>query len=456
MIVLRNVRAMFIQTNERFQSVLKSSPNTMLMNAPATNVDRLPYYEHDNHMMLDDADDYLTEALSNVFGWDLFPVTTEAIAGATTDNTVASSALQVTISPCVEIDKNFCNIELITDDLQSSVPAILLNESIDHGQGILSDITEIIAQENAQQISAIDSTMCLSADSWFGPDLIDSSDDTFSSLLSNGHSTPVSLGSQSPSSIDSQYSSLMSELSPSPSSLSASSVDTMPNTYDYLSQPLQSPTLSTHQPHNANQWLATKRPKFVCPKCESTFTHIEALERHLPLHDQKQTQCPQCPKAFSHASNLRRHLVRHNQKSRFTCDFCEQAFVNSTALIEHLKIHSDTLEVSNKVITTYVLECEVCPYKTLSYAGFINHMRNNHPEADTKKVFKCRICGEGFCTKQGMFRHIDNIHENNRLNLRNQKKNFLCNLCGKSFFSNVQLIVHERTVRIIFILFVIF
>lgn len=419
---------MYIETDKRFQSMFKSSPDA-IMNRSITNDPKLSYYDEDHNLSLGDPDDILTEALSNVFGWDMFPAAPEAVVDAVTQQ----NGQPITV---VDIDKNFYNMDIMADNMETPQMNVL-NQTLGHGQSILSDITKIIAEENSHRISEIGLTMPLNADSWIPHDILDASDDTLNSFISSDRLSSISSsGPQSPTtSTDSQF------------SLSAITEQTIESfiSAENLLEASHSPTINHIESINESM-KERRKMKFVCNKCESAFSNMEALNRHLPLHDQKQTQCPHCPKAFSHASNLRRHLIRHNQTARFTCDFCNEIFSKSDALIEHLKVHSNAFEATNKAITTYVLECEMCGFKTLSYASFINHMRNNHPDADVRKVFKCRICGEGFCTKQGMFRHIDNIHENNRLNLRNQKKNFLCNLCGKSFFSNVQLIVHERTV----------
>lgn len=416
LVVISDFRAMYIETNKRIRAMLKS-PTDTAMQACVTGESKLPYYDDDPNLSLSDADDILTEALSNVFGWDLFPVASDAVAQG------AAGAM------ASNMNKNFYNMDMLSPDITTNQP-LTVNPMVEQGPGILSDITEIIAQENLHQSAEIGTTVNLHADSWLPQDIIDSSDDTLTSFMSSAHLSPMSSEPQSPTSSQPQYtSSYLTD------SLNMSSLESP--------QPLQSPTST--QLLGDQTFVRDKKPKYLCNQCENAFSSMDALTRHIPLHNQKQTQCPHCPKAFSHSSNLRRHLVRHNQSSRFTCDFCDEAFSDSEGLIDHLKMHTTNSSATDRVITTYVLECEVCGFRTLSYAAFINHMRNNHPEADVKKVFKCRICGEGFCTKQGMFRHIDNIHENNRLNLRNQKKNFLCNECGKSFFSNVQLIVHERT-----------
>lgn len=411
---------MFIETNKRIRTVLKSSTDGATQPC-MTSEAKLPYYDDDPNLSLSDADDILTEALSNVFGWDLFPVTSEVVAETATQATDASMASN--------LNRNFYNLEMLSQDVETS-QALAVNQIAEQGPGILNDITEIIAQENLYQIAEVGTTVNLHADSWLPQDIMESSDDTLTSFISSAQLSPMSSEPQSPTSSQPHY--LKSYLT---DSININSFESP--------QPLQSPTST--QLLGDRSFIRDKKPKFLCNLCENAFSSLDALTRHIPLHSQKQTQCPHCPKAFSHSSNLRRHLIRHQQSTRFSCDFCDEAFKDSDRLIDHLKMHTSHAVATDRVITTYVLECEVCGFRTLSYAAFINHMRNNHPEADVKKVFKCRVCSEGFCTKQGMFRHIDNIHENNRLNLRNQKKNFLCNECGKSFFSNVQLIVHERT-----------
>lgn len=183
--------------------------------------------------------------------------------------------------------------------------------------------------------------------------------------------------------------------------------------------------------------------KILCKLCKKTFPNQVSFRRHQNYHKSEKTKCPLCPKEFSHKSNLKRHLMIHKDKKPFDCDKCDQSYETAALLYEHIKFHVSESPEKEKEFS-YVMECEICNQKSSSYAVFANHMKTDH-NIDKVKAFKCRVCDMSFASKQGMFRHIDNIHENNRRNLRNRDKNFLCNTCGKSFYTNFHLEVHIRS-----------
>lgn len=183
--------------------------------------------------------------------------------------------------------------------------------------------------------------------------------------------------------------------------------------------------------------------KILCKLCKKTFPNQVSFRRHQNYHKSEKTKCPLCPKEFSHKSNLKRHLMIHKDKKPFDCDKCDQSYDTAALLYEHIKFHVSESPEKEKEFS-YVMECEICNQKSSSYAVFANHMKTDH-NIDKVKAFKCRVCDMSFASKQGMFRHIDNIHENNRRNLRNRDKNFLCNTCGKSFYTNFHLEVHIRS-----------
>lgn len=180
-----------------------------------------------------------------------------------------------------------------------------------------------------------------------------------------------------------------------------------------------------------------------CPTCNKSFQCEATLNKHIFSHN-KVSNCPLCTKTFSNTSNLKRHIATHSGQVELKCDKCDRIFGSdeTTALFEHLKIHRfDCAEKSDD----FLLECEICNEKTVSFASYNKHMKTKHNVEDKVKAFKCSTCGMRFASKQGMYRHVDNIHENNRQNLRNRDKNFLCTECGKGFFTNFHLTTHARS-----------
>lgn len=197
--------------------------------------------------------------------------------------------------------------------------------------------------------------------------------------------------------------------------------------------------------------LASKS-QFACNTCGKVLPNEMSLNRHQSYHRKDKSKCPLCSKLFTHSSNMKRHILMHNTEESFVCDKCPKTFSKPTALYEHMKDHrsdssSTTTEGTHTNIKHYVMQCEMCSEETESFAMFAKHMRKQHGITDRSQIkpFKCEICAMHFASKQGMNRHIDNIHENNRRNLRSRVKNFLCNTCGKNFYTNFHLDVHIRS-----------
>lgn len=192
------------------------------------------------------------------------------------------------------------------------------------------------------------------------------------------------------------------------------------------------------------------KSQFVCDKCSKELPNESSLRRHQTCHRRDKSKCPLCSKLFSHSSNLKRHILKHKSES-LICDKCPKTFSKPNALYDHMKVHRrepfTTSEGTLSNIKHYVMQCEMCSEETESFATFAKHMRKQHGITDRSQIkpFKCEVCAMHFASKQGMNRHIDNIHENNRRNLRCRDKNFLCNTCGKNFYTNFHLDVHIRS-----------
>lgn len=206
-------------------------------------------------------------------------------------------------------------------------------------------------------------------------------------------------------------------------------------------------------PYNVKVEVTTIEPnsQFVCGTCNKELPNETSLNRHQSYHRKDKSKCPLCSKLFSHSSNLKRHILMHKSEKSMACDKCPKTFSKPTALYDHMKDHrsdsATTSEGTQSSIKHYVMQCEMCPEETESFAMFAKHMRKQHGITDRSQIkpFKCEVCAMHFASKQGMNRHIDNIHENNRRNLRSRDKNFLCTMCGKNFYTNFHLDVHIRS-----------
>ncbi|CAD7080315.1 unnamed protein product [Hermetia illucens] len=177
---------------------------------------------------------------------------------------------------------------------------------------------------------------------------------------------------------------------------------------------------------------------FKCKHCPKQFSNKTRFNRHEHYHKQTKCKCPICNNVFSHKSNLKRHIATHKNQNQFNCDKCKAKFSDSNDLYEHLLKHSKT-----EAQREYIHECNFCDKRTKSVAAYRLHMKTEHG-MEAEKPFLCKICPLTFASKQGLNRHIDNIHDSNRKNLRNRDKSFSCPTCGKKFSANFHLQVHIR------------
>ncbi|XP_055626439.1 zinc finger protein 436-like [Toxorhynchites rutilus septentrionalis] len=168
-----------------------------------------------------------------------------------------------------------------------------------------------------------------------------------------------------------------------------------------------------------------------CHICGKMYRNSRLLQRHIQYHNTNKMDCPICSRSFTHKSNLKRHLSSHKPSGDgFPCPKCSRMFEEGTQLYDHLKLHKNSSESSR----SYTLHCDRCELETTSLAGFVAHMARDHGiPKEQVKAFRCHICTLRFVSKQGMLRHIQSVHENQKPVQGNNSKKFLCTECGKCF-----------------------
>ena len=82
------------------------------------------------------------------------------------------------------------------------------------------------------------------------------------------------------------------------------------------------------------------------------------------------------------------------------------------------------------------LKCEICE-KSFSRNDVKRHMNIVHGE---KKEIECNICNRVFGHKHALKLHIENHHQNRKINHK-------CILCGKSFYQPGALKSHIKTIH---------
>lgn len=110
-----------------------------------------------------------------------------------------------------------------------------------------------------------------------------------------------------------------------------------------------------------------KTLKFMCPKCEETFTLKSHLDNHMALHSATSQTCNVCKKTFANVYRLQRHMISHDESTdlrKFKCEQCGKAFKFKHHLKEHIRIHSGEKP----------FECSNCR-KRFSHSGsYSSHM----------------------------------------------------------------------------------
>ncbi|XP_001656003.2 zinc finger protein 850 [Aedes aegypti] len=192
---------------------------------------------------------------------------------------------------------------------------------------------------------------------------------------------------------------------------------------------------------NSGQVKDEKEESQDCSICGKTFKSARLLQRHIRYHNNGKTDCPICSRSFTHTSNLKRHLNSHKPPEEgFPCSKCSGRFEKGHQLYNHLKVHK-----SPKNSDSYRMQCEQCEMETTSLAGFVYHMSTEHNiPKDQVKAFRCHLCPIRFVSKQGMFRHIQGIHQNQKP-AQNPSRRFLCTECGKSFRRMKHLEAHSNS-----------
>ena len=83
-----------------------------------------------------------------------------------------------------------------------------------------------------------------------------------------------------------------------------------------------------------------KQMQFTCDICETKFTTIKHLRRHINIHSKTTFACLLCDKKFSRKDNLKEHTENVHENSNFiNCFVCNGKFKRLKDFKRHKKLH---------------------------------------------------------------------------------------------------------------------
>ncbi|KAJ6646867.1 Zinc finger protein [Pseudolycoriella hygida] len=149
-------------------------------------------------------------------------------------------------------------------------------------------------------------------------------------------------------------------------------------------------------------------PQFECDYCGRKFKHKSNLFAHVRIHaNDRKHQCPHCPYKFQDRAKYKRHLRIHTGERNINCDLCGKAFCRKTDMLKHRLIH-DVPRVPcpycDKMFTTKTnmlshigihtgernFKCEICGAAFIASSSLSNHRKIHKKE---NPIINCKECG---------------------------------------------------------------
>ena len=110
----------------------------------------------------------------------------------------------------------------------------------------------------------------------------------------------------------------------------------------------------------------------LCSQCDFRTNTKSNLVKHMRSHsDERPYQCPNCQLSFKTPHHLARHQNNvHIGERDHICNFCSKGFKTSSALKEHVKLHTGD----------YAATCKICNKNFAQNGNYKMHMMKSHGE----------------------------------------------------------------------------
>lgn len=146
---------------------------------------------------------------------------------------------------------------------------------------------------------------------------------------------------------------------------------------------------------DGNETIKIFRCKIV--GCEKAFLTSSLLREHIRIHSNKNC-CDQCSYVAKSSSRLESHkLYRHQTERNFECTICAKNFKQRGDLRAHVRRH--------QIVEPY--KCDRCDFETLNEEGINTHAKLHDRNYD----YCCHLCRKVFSRGNNLSRHLKDLHK---------------------------------------------
>ncbi|XP_013777580.2 zinc finger and BTB domain-containing protein 24-like [Limulus polyphemus] len=210
--------------------------------------------------------------------------------------------------------------------------------------------------------------------------------------------------------------------------------------------------------------------EFHCTQCNESFARRQQYEKHMMGHEKH--GCTICGSNFSTKKDLMKHRqvvhdIHVKEEKKHLCTTCNKKFHRPTLLKIHQRVHTGEKpnkcsECDKNFRTSKALSIHMKTASHLKIAGKIDVEK-----VQLEKPYLCAQCGAKFCARQGLQRHMQQLHCDLRpfecpycdykckcktnlkrhIEFHTDKRRFVCEVCGAAFHAFATLKEHNAYVH---------